>query len=659
MSTDNQDATDDGVGEPSSKRPRILSKACETCKQKKTKCDSVRPYCDTCRRMGSTCVYREKGQPGLRPGYGKAIEQRLSLLETTMDKMNQSIQDVLTRVPSDFTNPSNNAALQNPIPHAEVNPSSAWPGPDPGPQMWQQPQQLPDIAPFALSPIMDRMSGSISMPQVNDLDTGLPPTKVMQELIELFFELVHPWMPMFCKSNFTNNMLLPERQVLLHGIVAVTFRFWRRTSPSPEERERFIKTSREQVYLKTIDACTLVSTQALALMALDSLGQGPGPKCWNTMSMLVAAVRHLGLAKSPSPTTPETNTPLVRNEDDDDGAGASNIAVEEKRRLFWIIYGLDRFSSASHGQPGGIDPKNIRLPYPASDQDWGQLVTPEWFQPVPQAKLTHARCPATLWHHNIDLLALMDRTNQLLIKPLDLTLPAHCQEWQSMFRRLDITISTWFENLPNEVRQRPATFDPMWIMLHATAQLINIRMYTVAAFPSTTSNYLRPSSSARGRCRQSIRAVVSLARSLQPQELDQLNPMFAFVVWVAARSLIILWTTGYETTYESVPADLEPLLNILRQMAIRWPCAQRYTDIIQLILDTKNNPDGPTGMDIFNDTRRTSYGLQSLLGTLIPPRTQEAFPNSFDFLDMALPDFSDFNTSRLDFFGAENDGDWL
>ena len=65
----------------------------------------------------------------------------------------------------------------------------------------------------------------------------------------------------------------------------------------------------------------------------------------------------------------------------------------------------------------------------------------------------------------------MDRSNQLLIKPLDLTLPAHCQEWQSIFRRLDITMSTWFENLPREIRQRPATFDPMWVMLHATAQL--------------------------------------------------------------------------------------------------------------------------------------------------------------------------------------------
>ncbi len=153
--------------------------------------------------------------------------------------------------------------------------------------------------------------------------------------------------------------------------------------------------------------------------------------------------------------------------------------------------------------------------------------------------------------------------------------------------------------------------------------------------------------------------MVSLASSIQPQELDQLNQMFAFVVWVAARSLIILWTTGYETTYGSMPADLEPLLNVLRQMATRWPCAQRYTDIIQLILDTKNNPDGPTGMDIFNDTRRTSYGLQSLLGTLIVPRTQESFPNSFNFLDMALPDFGDFSTSRMDFFGPENDGDWL
>ena len=184
-------------------------------------------------------------------------------------------------------------------------------------------------------------------------------------------------------------------------------------------------------------------------------------------------------------------------------------------------------------------------------------------------------------------------------------------------------------------------------------------MYTVAAFPSTTSPYLKPSSAARGRCRQAIRTVASLASSLQPHELDRLNPMFAFVVWVAARSLIILWTTGYETAYGSMPTDLEPLLNVLRQMSTRWLCAQRYADIIQLILDTKNNPGGPTGLEIFNDTRRTSYGLQNLLGSLVVPSAPEAFSSSFDFLDMPLLDIGEFGASRMGTFGAENDGEWL
>ncbi len=102
-----------------------------------------------------------------------------------------------------------------------------------------------------------------------------------------------------------------------------------------------------------------------------------------------------------------------------------------------------------------------------------------------------------------------------------------------------------------------------------------------------------------------------------------------------------------------MPADLESLLASLRQMAIRWPCAQRYADLIQLILDTKNNPGGPTGLDIFNDTRRTAYGLQHRLGTLAGLQIPE-----FDFLDMPLLDV-ELTTPWNGFFGAETDGEWL
>lgn len=187
-------------------------------------------------------------------------------------------------------------------------------------------------------------------------------------------------------------------------------------------------------------------------------------------------------------------------------------------------------------------------------------------------------------------------------------------------------------------------------------------MYTVAAFPSTTSPYLRPSSTARGRCRQTIRNVASLASSIEPHELDQLGPVFAFTMWVAARSLIILWTMGYERTYGPMPADLEPLLKILHLQGMRWPCAQRYAETIQLILDTKASPGGPVGLDVFNDTKQTSYGVQKRLGkleSLLGRQTIDTFPNPLDF--MQFPSGNQDATRDLNpgIFGHGISGEWL
>lgn len=134
--------------------------------------------------------------------------------------------------------------------------------------------------------------------------------------------------------------------------------------------------------------------------------------------------------------------------------------------------------------------------------------------------------------------------------------------------------------------------------------------------------------------------------------------MFAFILWVAARSLVILWTAGYENTYGSMPTDLEPLLSGLRHMATWWPCSQRYVDIIQLILDTKNNPGGPSGIEIFSDTRRTSFGLQNSLGLLAAHRVPEVNPSYLDFLDLP-PDGGDFAMPWTGTFGTEFDGEWL
>ena len=67
---------DDG-GRAGSKRKRPLSVSCETCKQRKVKCDRGHPACGWCLKNQSQCTYLPRKKPGLRAGYGRELESRL------------------------------------------------------------------------------------------------------------------------------------------------------------------------------------------------------------------------------------------------------------------------------------------------------------------------------------------------------------------------------------------------------------------------------------------------------------------------------------------------------------------------------------------------------------------------------------------------------
>src|SRR2546423_1562901 len=52
------------------KRKRPLSVSCETCKQRKVKCDRGQPSCGWCLKNNAACTYLPRKKPGLRAGYG-------------------------------------------------------------------------------------------------------------------------------------------------------------------------------------------------------------------------------------------------------------------------------------------------------------------------------------------------------------------------------------------------------------------------------------------------------------------------------------------------------------------------------------------------------------------------------------------------------------
>lgn len=74
-------SADDGTARSQSgavkrKRPQ-LSVSCETCKQRKVKCDRGHPACGWCLKNHSECIYLPRKKPGLRAGYGRELEARL------------------------------------------------------------------------------------------------------------------------------------------------------------------------------------------------------------------------------------------------------------------------------------------------------------------------------------------------------------------------------------------------------------------------------------------------------------------------------------------------------------------------------------------------------------------------------------------------------
>lgn len=142
-------------------------------------------------------------------------------------------------------------------------------------------------------------------------------------------------------------------------------------------------------------------------------------------------------------------------------------------------------------------------------------------------------------------------------------------------------------------------------------------MQSVAGFPPRTSPHFTPSPLAPGRCYEAVRGTSALCESLKPHELEGLGPLFIFSVWVAARNMIGLWTTGWEEQLPAIPAELATLRNVLRKMSQHWLCAQHYSDMIDLVVDSSDRVNEESVLAVFNDVSKTAYGLHNVLGPRI------------------------------------------
>lgn len=211
----------------------------------------------------------------------------------------------------------------------------------------------------------------------------LPPPDIVYDLINLFWTHIHPWAPILAPIPIQTQ---PPWNIVVHAIVVVTLRY--SFDPRLEgKHDMYKRAAKQHVLSHAIESTSISSVQALALLALDLIGSDQGPSSWGILALLTRSAVHLGLTtedesltnnaglsnggtsglsnKAPTPSLSRTSIiPPAANWEED----------ECRRRLYWLIFSLDRYACAATGWDFALPDFDVNRRLPCADKLWAKQV---------------------------------------------------------------------------------------------------------------------------------------------------------------------------------------------------------------------------------------------------------------------------------------------
>jgi len=492
------------------------------------KCDRGQPSCGWCGRNGAICEYKERKKPGLRAGYGRELEQRLDRLEDILRSHAQILESSFTNnsnsLPSDHEIPQSvpgyrptDPRHRSHVPHAETalflqkpasfnsNPSMDFGNPMPQTpsipsihsdvfqqSMQQQHQnhtqsmqsnQAPEFYSTTQPPPESPSLNIQQNPPDFAADHALPPYDLLYALVDLYFKYVNTWCPILHRRSTLDSLFGPSTldeadRILLHAIVATTLRFSTDQRLTEDRRRHYHDMSKQKVLLYGLENSSVKALQALVILALDLVGSSNGPPGWNLLALITRSVVQLGLAVettsfSVSPIYPSIYTlrAMVLPEAD------NFIEEESRRRLFWMVYLLDRYATIATAFEFALDEKEIDRTLPCRDDLWNknQPVQTRWFRTTERTEYDIDK-PENLgaFSYYIEILGILSRIHKFLKKPVDIRALSDVEQWQGEYRELDNTLTSWKFDLPADYGNMAKLFQPGgknsincgWVMLH-------------------------------------------------------------------------------------------------------------------------------------------------------------------------------------------------
>ncbi|KAF7722552.1 hypothetical protein EC973_002976 [Apophysomyces ossiformis] len=389
------------------KRNKVI-RACDDCRKKKVRCDGGQP-CERCRKSLSECVY-SKVTPKRGPPkqYVETLEPRLRTLERVLDMLElEETRDSFKHDPTvikqsipfqdmlhDWQHGSTDFIPNDPTPSASSSSSLisssyqtvASAGTNPDGMAVSTTGQGHYVKDWVTR--VDRISAgydSSGCGLLSDVHPEYQPdlhshpiaTTVHMELIQMYFEHVHPYLPILHRNTFHQQLQTSPSVLLLNAMYAVASRWHTKTDSGDPVGWKFYQTAFMLLDMYS-DVPRLSTVQALILLVkYHEHVRRPGYLSRTRLffQLIVRMCNDLGLQKE-----------LPR------GLQANLSELEQRRRTFWAVYAYDVMMSTEQGsQPHfnheecTVDEPNL-LPDEAQSEDQETVLHFGWMVRIARAQ---------------------------------------------------------------------------------------------------------------------------------------------------------------------------------------------------------------------------------------------------------------------------------
>lgn len=555
--------------------------ACTCCRNRKLKCDRVKPVCGRCSRIKGECTYPEsRRKPAFKRRNVRELEARLAqvegLLKQNGDKDKKSNEEQVEENTlnfdfADFAPSTEDVFLQG---MDYTFPSAPLEG---DPFLQAQNASVPPASAGASQPTADPFSGELL--GLGMFET-LPPFEVTEALNQIFFERQQHFIPVIHPARYMQAYYSAPH---MKPPMCLQYAIWALASNGHPKyghlHDIFYQRARQYAEADELKGhgehfITLTHAQAWSIITTDEAKSMLFTRAAMSSARAVRLVNMMGLHQLDSPQ--EVSSPTLVPPKD-------WAELEERRRTFWGIFCLDSHCAISTGWPHLIDPNEVTTHLPASEAAFfsGSPMTTCSLEDAFKGSSYSSFAGAILVCHLFNM--ILKHVHRP--KPDDDPQNYEYGEYWKRHRDIDNTISSAFMFLPEHFRLPENYGDPTavhtnlnyhaaLICLHLAA-LEKIEKYQIPVFAKKASET---------RLFTAAQEIVNIIKMTSHMKTNPRSPMAAISLYCAAMVFI------YQCKDEPTPQRIDNLDFIISAMdAIGREHIITRAFLKQLLLDLDRN----------------------------------------------------------------------